>query len=282
MSRARLIAAALLAFAAGQASADRTDAAQAVYGVSGPVLRLATGSPGELGLVEALAVRFGDSEPIRLRWYKAGSGAALEMLKNGRVDLVMVHAPAAERAAVAAGWAARRTSVGGNAYYIVGPRNDPANIRESKDVLDALRRIATNGSRFVSRGDQSGTHRRELALWAEAGIDPRWRGYVETGDFMGASLRRADALGAYFLTDSSTWVVLQAELANLERLFSGDPLLANTYHGLLAPVGPASALANRFLDFISGPAGQAVIRDFGRDDHGEPLYFDAATVPAQR
>lgn len=275
-----LVAAAGLAcIAGGSAAADSAPRAEAVYGESGPVLRLATGSPGELGLIAELAASFSDQEPIRLEWYKAGSGAALELLRTGQVDLVMVHAPAAERAAVADGWAGQRTPVGGNAYYLVGPGDDPAGIRGATDALDALRRIAATGSRFLSRGDQSGTHRRELALWAEAGVDPDWPGYTESGDFMAASLRRANAEGAYFLTDNSTWAALQAELPRLDRLFSGDPRLVNAYHGLLAPRGPASALAGRFLEFLAAPAGQVLIREFGREQFGAPLYLDANALP---
>lgn len=279
-NRVLLVAAAGLAcIAGGSAAADSAPRAEAVYGESGPVLRLATGSPGELGLIAELATRFSDQEPIRLEWYKAGSGAALELLETGQVDLVMVHAPAAEQAAVAAGWAGQRTPVGGNAYYLVGPGDDPAGIRDAADALDALRRIAATGCRFLSRGDQSGTHRRELALWTEAGVEPSWSGYVESGDFMAASLRRANAEGAYFLTDNSTWAALQAELPRLVRLYSGDPRLVNAYHGLLAPRGPAAPLAERFLDFLAAPSGQAVIREFGRAQFGAPLYLDAAALP---
>jgi tungstate transport system substrate-binding protein len=273
-----VVAAGLTCVAGGSAAADSAPVADAVYGVSGPVLRLATGSPGELGLVRELAARFGDEEPIRLEWYKAGSGAALELLKRGQADLIMVHAPEAEQAAVAAGWAARRTPIGGNAYYLVGPPKDPAGIRESLDALDALRRIASSKSSFLSRGDQSGTHRRELALWEEAGITPDWSGYSESGEFMAASLRRAEVEGAYFLTDNSTWAALQEELPGLASLYSGDPRLVNVYHGLLAPDGPAASLADRFLRFLEGPAGQAIVGDFGRAQFGAPLYLDTTAL----
>jgi tungstate transport system substrate-binding protein len=276
-----VVAAGLACVAGGSAATDSAAVAEAVYGASGPVLRLATGSPGELGLVRELAARFSDEEPIRLEWYKAGSGTALELLKTGQADLVMVHAPAAEKAAVEAGWAARRTPIGGNAYYLVGPPDDPAGIRSAVDALDALRRIASTGSSFLSRGDQSGTHRRELALWEEAGIAPDWPGYAESGDFMAASLRRAGAEGAYFLTDNSTWAALQEELPGLESLYSGDPRLVNAYHGLLAPRGPSAALAERFLRFLEGPDGQAVVRDFGLAQFGAPLYLDAAALQGE-
>lgn len=270
-----------LALAAGTAAAGHPEPRPtAVYGETGPILRLATGSPGELGLVERLAAEFSRRQPLVLHWYKAGSGAALRMLHAGQVDIVMVHAPAAERDAVEAGWAANRTPIGGNAYYLVGPREDPADVRAAPDVLDALRRIAATRQRFVSRGDQSGTHRRELSLWREAGIEPDWPGYVASRDFMAASLRRANAEGAYFLTDSSTWLALRAELPALALVHRSDPRLVNTYHVLLSPSSHRAAVANAFVDFLAGAAGQSVIADFGRQRYGEPLYLDAARLSA--
>jgi tungstate transport system substrate-binding protein len=280
--RGMVALAALACVAAGAEAADTAPQPAAVYGESGPVLRLATGSPGELGLIEHLAAAYSREEPIRLAWYKAGSGAALALLQAGQVDLVMVHAPAAEFSAVAQGWATRRTALGGNAYYLVGPPDDPAAVRSAEDVLDALGRITSTGAPFLSRGDQSGTHRQELALWAAAGISPDWPGYVESRDFMAASLRRAAAEGMYFLTDSSTWVVLRDELSGLEVLHSGDPRLVNAYHGLLAAQGEAAALAGRFMDFLASPAGQAKIESFGADRFGAPLYIGAGSLPAQR
>jgi tungstate transport system substrate-binding protein len=266
----------LAAVPAAPAGAEIAPAPAAVYGDAGPVLRLATGSPGELGLIQAFASAFQAQEAVRVAWYKAGSGQALDLLRAGEVDMVMVHAPAAERAAVAQGWATRRTVIGGNAYYLVGPRDDPAGVRQASDVVDALHRIARSQAKFLSRGDQSGTHRQELALWELAGLEPAWPGYYSSRDFMAASLRRADRDGAYFLTDNSTWVVLRSELEVLDVLFSGDPRLVNAYHALLPPGGVSAELAGRFLDFISGPEGQAVLRDFGRAQHGAPLYLEAS------
>lgn len=273
-------AVAVLALAAGaSAAAAPEQTPTAVYGEEGPILRLATGSPGELGLVASLAAEFSRRQPLRLHWYKAGSGAALRMLRAGRVDMVLVHAPDAERDAVAAGWGAERTPIGGNKYYLVGPRDDPAGIRAAPDVIDALRRIAGKRERFVSRGDRSGTHRRELALWREAGIEPDWPGYTESGDFMAASLRRANAEGAYFLTDSSTWLALRDELPALAVVHASDPRLVNTYHALLSPGSDRAALAREFIGFLAGSAGQGVIAGFGRQRYGAALYLDVARLP---
>lgn len=251
----------------------------AIYGEKGPLLRLATGSPGELGLVAALAGAY--PGPLRLAWYKAGSGAALAMLRAGDVDLVMVHAPAAERAALEDGWAARRTLVGGNRYYLAGPSDDPAGVDGVGRVTEAFRRIAASRSAFVSRADNSGTHRREMQLWRAAGVEPAEPWYRESGLFMSAGLRRANELGAYFMTDSSTWTTLKAEMDRLRVLVDGDPQLVNAYHALIAPRSPAVDLAGDFVRHLAGPAGQAVVSEYGRNSHGESLYMAAATVPDQ-
>lgn len=260
-------------------SASRADETgpTAVYGDTGPTLRLATGSPGELGLVEALAA--GYPEPLRLAWFKAGSGAALALLRTGAVDVAMVHAPAAERAAVAAGRAAERTLIGGNRYCVVGPSDDPAGVEGLDRVTEALRRIAASRSAFVSRADDSGTHRREMQLWRAAGVEPAGTWYRESGLFMSAGLRRANELGAYFMTDSSTWTTLEAEMGRLRVLVDGDPQLVNAYHALIAPGSPAADLARDFVRHLAGPAGQAVVSEYGRESHGEPLYMAAAAVP---
>jgi len=272
-----ILAVALALMFAGSASCADETAPTSIYGEKGPLLRLATGSPGELGLVEALARAY--PGPLRVAWYKAGSGAALDMLRAGEVDLVIVHAPAAERHAVEAGWAASRTLVGGNRYYLVGPSDDPAGLDRMDQVTEAFRRIAASRSAFVSRADDSGTHRRELQIWRAAGVEPGGPWYRESGLFMSAGLRRANELGAYFLTDSSTWLTLEEELDRLRVLFDGDPRLVNAYHALIAPRSPAVDLARDFVGHLAGPAGQAVMSDHGRGRHGESLYMAAAAVP---
>lgn len=257
------------------------DEPAAIFGETGPLLRLATGSPGDLGLVQALAEGFASEEPIRLAWYRAGSGASLGLLREGRVDLIMVHAPEAEAAAVEEGWAQGRRLVGGNVYYLVGPAEDPAAVAAAGTVTEALRRVAEARARFVSRGDNSGTHQRELALWAQAGIEPSGDWYRVSGDFMEASLRLAAEIAAYFLTDSSTWAALRSELPGLAILHSGDPGLINRYRILIGSDRPGAGLAWRFADYLVGDGGQAVIGGFGRQRFGMPLYFNAHDLEAQ-
>jgi len=253
-------------------------AATAVYGPGPQSFSVATASPGELGLLAVLGEAYGAKAGCALTWIKAGSGRAFELLRQGDVDMVMVHAPAAGKKAVAEGWAGCDTLLGSNAFYIVGPAEDPAGVAQAGSAVDAYRKIAAAGALFFSRGDNSGTHKKERALWKEAGIEPAGDWYVVTGDFMTATLGRADTEGGYFMTDSSTWVVEKKRRPRLEKLFSGDKRLVNTYHALCRLVDgkPVSALAAGFIDFVASPEGQALLRGFGRDRHGESLYTDAA------
>lgn len=249
----------------------------AVYGDGPNVFSLATGSPGELGLLEALAAAFNPTHDATLQWVKAGSGKSLKLLQEKQVDMVMVHAPAAEKKAVEEGWARMRTLIGSNEFYIVGPASDPGSIANAASAADAYANIAKAEAPFFSRGDNSGTHRKEMAIWKQAGIEPSGDWYVETKDFMAATLKRANEEGGYFMTDSSTWVAYKKEVPGLKILFRGDPFLVNTYHALAQPEGatPGAELGAAFIQFVASPAGQQIIADYGKDTYGEGLYNDA-------
>jgi tungstate transport system substrate-binding protein len=255
-----------------------SDDCKAVYGSGENMFRLATGSPGELGLLEVLAEAYNEKHGTTMCWKKAGSGASLKLLKNKEVDMVMVHAPAAEKQAVAEGWAVKRTLIGSNEFYIVGPEDDPAGIAGAGSAADAYARIAEARALFFSRGDNSGTHKKELAVWKKAGVEPSGDWYVETKDFMMSTLKRADAEKGYFMTDSSTWVAGRKELGNLAVLFRGDPMLINTYHALCQPEGATAAqpFAAGFVDFVASEEGQGIIGSYGVDRYGDAMYNDAA------
>jgi tungstate transport system substrate-binding protein len=265
-----------LLFAAAVSFAQ--DGCKAVYGEGANRIRLATGSPGELGLLKVLAKAFNTKHDTSLCWVKAGSGKSLKLLNAKKVDLVMVHAPAAEKKAVQEGWAIKRTLIGSNEFYIVGPTNDPAGIKQAKSAADAYARIAKKQAKFLSRGDNSGTHKKEMAIWAKANIKPSGQWYIVTKDFMMATLKKANAVNGYFMTDSSTWVAGKKDLGNLGVLFRGDPFLINTYHGLCQPEGatPAQDYADKFIEFLASEEGQKAIRDYGKDLYGEAMYNDAA------
>jgi tungstate transport system substrate-binding protein len=266
----------LLLFVSASASAQ--DDCKATYGDGSVTVTLATGSPGELGLLKVLADAFNQTRDARICWKKAGSGASLKLLKSKKADIIMVHAPAAEKQAVAEGWAIKRNLIGSNEFYIVGPKNDPAGIAAAKSAADAYARIAKAQAKFFSRGDNSGTHKKEMAIWKNAGIQPSGKWYYITKTFMMATLKSADEMKGYFMTDSSTWVAAKKELRNLKILFRGDPFLINTYHTLCQPEGatPGQPLAAEFIDFVVSKEGQNRIAEYGVAKYGEGLYNDAA------
>jgi tungstate transport system substrate-binding protein len=252
---------------------------QATYGKGDQAICVATGSPGALGLLKTLAEPFCQANHCRINWVKKGSGASLKALKAGTVDLVMVHAPELEKKAAEEGWATMRTLLGSNEFYIVGPKSDPAGITTAKSARDAYERIAKVQATFFSRGDKSGTHKKEMKIWEIAGIKPVGNWYVITGDFMGPTLMRADKNLGYFMTDSSTFFAKQSKIKNLKILFKGDPILVNAYHALVASpqIYPRRnyALATEFVRFVSSPEGQKIYREYGKIKYGAPLYKDA-------
>jgi tungstate transport system substrate-binding protein len=250
----------------------------AVYGTGTHTFSLATGSPGELGMLKTIAEVFNSQNDTSLCWQKAGSGKSLQLLKEKKADMVMVHAPAAEKQAVSEGWAIKRNLIGSNEFYIVGPKDDPANIANAKSAAEAYANIAKAQAKFFSRGDNSGTHKKEMAVWEQAGIQPAGNWYNVTKTFMMATLKQADAQNGYFMTDSSTWVAAKKEMNNIQILFRGDPFLINTYHTLCQPEGATAGqpYAAKFIDFVVSEEGQSLIRSYGATEYGEGLYNDAA------
>ncbi len=249
------------------------------YGQGTEVFSLATGSPGELGLLKVLGEAFSQAQggKTSLQWIKAGSGESLKLLKDKKVDMIMVHAPKAEKEAVKDGWAAKRTLIGSNEFFIVGPATDPAKIAKAACATEAYKKIAAAKAKFFSRGDNSGTHKKEMDVWQQAGLKPEGDWYVVTKDFMTATLKRANDDKGYFMVDSSTWVAEKKNLPNLKILFKGDKALVNTYHALAQPEGATSgaATAAKFIDFVASAKGQKIIRDYGKDKYGAGLYNDA-------
>lgn len=248
-------------------------------------LRLATGSPYELGLVDALFAEFQKKVPCDLKVTKAGSGESLQLLKTGAVDVIMVHAPAEEAKAVEEGWALNRTYIGGNDFVILGPADDPAGIRACKNVVCAYKKIAEKEAPFITRGDNSGTHKKELSIWEKAGIKPEGSWYRTSKDFMMASLQKAASENCYFMLDRSTYIVASREnpALNLALLLEGDPVLINRYHALI--INPKLfpnanyEQAKRFAEFLKSQHGQEIIGTFGKETFGTSLYFSALQKP---
>ena len=236
-----------------------------------------TTSTQDSGLLDELLPRFERESGVHVKLIAVGSGAALRLGSNGDADALLVHSPADEQAFVAAGHGIERTRVMYNDFVIVGPPADPAAIRGTRAAADALHAIARARAAFISRGDDSGTHAKELALWKLAGIaapeGAPW--YAESGQGMGATLTMAAQTAAYTITDRATWLA-HAERAALPLAVEGDATLLNVYHVIV--VNPAqhprvhADEARRLRDFLVAPATQQQIGNFGRERFGQPLF----------
>lgn len=278
LRRAHSVFIILFLIGAGATCLQAQEKCAGTYGPGKNVFSLATGSPGELGLLKVLGETFGKEANAALCWIKAGSGESMQLLKEKKVDMIMVHAPEAEKKSIAEKWADNRKLIGSNEFFIVGPAKDPAGIAKAATAAEAYAAIAKVKAKFFSRGDNSGTHKKEMEIWKKAGVTPSGDWYIVTKDFMTATLKRADAEKGYFMTDSSTWVAEKKNVANLAILFSGDKFLVNTYHTLTQPAGatPGATTAAKFVDFAASEKGQRIIREFGKTEQGEGLYNDAA------
>lgn len=239
-----------------------------------------TTSTQDSGLFTYLLPLFTAKSGVEVRVVAVGTGQALKNGERGDGDVMLVHAKAAEEAFVAGGFGVKRFDVMYNDFVIVGPAEDPAKIAGSKDVKAALNAIAVAKAPFASRGDDSGTHKAELALWKAAGVDAKaasgtW--YRETGSGMGPTLNTAVGLGAYVLADRATWVAFKNK-GNYKIAVEGDTPLLNQYGVIL--VNPAkhphvkAAQGQAFIDWLLSAEGQAAIAGF--KVNGEQLFFPNA------
>lgn len=238
-----------------------------------------TTSTDNSGLLEFLLPPFEAASGFEVQVVAVGTGAALKLGAGGDADVLLVHAPEAERELVEAGGAVNRRLVMYNDFVLVGPEDDPTGITETASATEALQRIRETGEVFVSRGDDSGTHKKELELWG--GVAPEWEGYLEVGQGMEATLLIADERRGYTLTDRGTFLAA-GEGLELNVLYEGDEALFNPYHVMaVSPqehpeVDYAGAMA--LIAFVTSPEGQALIERFSIDD--QALFFPAArTVP---
>ncbi len=232
------------------------------------------------GLYDHLLPMFTDESGIEVRVVAVGTGQAIKNAENCDGDLLLVHARDAEEAFVEAGYGTGRTDLMYNDFVIVGPADDPAGIAGTSDTAEALRKIAAAAAPFASRGDDSGTHKAETALWGEAGIDPTgdsgaW--YRETGSGMGQTLNTAVGMEAYALTDRATWISFENK-GDFGIMVEGDPELFNQY-GII-PVSPEhcpdvkAGMAQTFADWMLSAEGQQAIADY--EVAGQQLFFPNA------
>jgi len=246
------------------------------------VILATTTSTQDSGLLDVLIPIFEQKTGYRVKTVAVGTGQALAMGERGEADVLLVHAPAAEKKVVESGAAIDRRLVMHNDFIIVGPEKDPAKIKGSATTADAFKKIAQAKALFVSRGDDSGTNKKELELWKAAQIEPKGSWYQESGTGMGQTLNIASEKGGYTLTDRATYLALKKNLA-LTIPLEGDKSLLNVYH--VMQVNPDkfpkvnAAGGKAFADFMVDAETQKVIGDFGKDKFGQSLFFPDAGKP---
>jgi tungstate transport system substrate-binding protein len=235
-----------------------------------------TTSTADSGLLDYILPDFEEEYGARVDVVAVGTGQALTLGEDGNADVLLVHARAREDAFMEAGHGVRREDVMYNDFIIVGPAGDPAGIAGMIDAAAAFQKIAESESQFVSRGDDSGTHTKEKAIWTAASIEPSGDWYNSAGQGMGAVLTMADESQAYTLSDRATYLARTLEGINLDILVQGDPILFNPY-GVMA-VNPDKGdhikvdLANTFIDWLIAVPTQEKISQFGVEEFGMPLF----------
>ena len=279
-----LVLAAMLAGALAAACGGDGDDGKNDGKIGGNLILATTTSVNDSGLLDALVSLFEDETGVNVKIVAVGTGAALQMGEEGNADALFVHAPASERALVESGDLTNRHVVAYNDFVVIGPSADPAGIRGERDVAAALARIAKEEARFVSRGDDSGTHKKERALWALAGVTPGGDWYEESGQGMGATLTIADQKEAYILTDRATFLALSPNLA-LEVMSEGDPELINIYS--VMQVNPDKGKINAraaeaWVDFLLSEAAQGVVGAFRVEEFGESLFHAAGGLTEEQ
>jgi len=241
-----------------------------------------TTSTQDSGLFGHILPMFKAKTGIDVKIVAQGTGQALDTGRRGDADVVFVHAKEQEEKFVADGFGVKRFDVMYNDFIVVGPKADPANVKANKDIVAGLKAIYEKGAPFVSRGDKSGTHSAELALWKAAGLDPAaakpaW--YREIGQGMGAALNTASAMGGYVLADRGTWLSFKNK-GDLEIVLEGDRRLFNQYGIILVnPAKHAHAkkeLGQQFIDWVISAEGQGAIRSY--QVNGQQLFFPNAAV----
>jgi len=243
------------------------------------VILSTTTSTQDSGLLDVLVPMFESKTGYTLKTLSVGTGQALALAAKGEADVALVHAPTLEKKYVTEGKLLNRRLVMYNDFVIIGPADDPAKIKGLTDAVEAMKKIVASQTRFVSRGDKSGTNILELVLWKQAGLDPKGAWYIESGQGMGQTLGIADDRRAYTLTDRATYLAFSKRV-NLPILVEKDRPLLNIYS--VMEVNPANGPrintngGKAFAEFILSPETQAVIKTFGVAKYGQPLFVPIA------
>ncbi len=261
----------VLCFAACGGEESKTDA-------ENPVIRMATTtSVDNSGLLQYLFPYFEKATGYKVEHQAVGTGDAIKLAKDGNADLILVHAKASEEEFIAGGYGVERIPFMYNYFVIVGPADDPAGIKDSANAAEAFAKIKASGSTFISRGDDSGTHKAELKIWGENAPDAEkdeW--YISAGKGMGASLTMASEMGAYCLTDKATYLSMKDNL-ELDIIIEESEDMKNTYSVIACNPDKLEGLntegAKAFIEWITGDEASALIAEYGKEQYGQALFY---------
>ena len=276
LRKAGLLVAAGLLVTAGCGS-ERPHDTEGAAEAAGDMILATTTSTQDSGLLDAILPVFEQNSDCVPKTVAVGSGQAMKMGESGDADVLLVHSPKAEEKFMAEGHGSSREPVMHNDFVLVGPPGDPAHIGDAQHAADAMALIAKQQSPFASRGDDSGTHAKELSLWEKAGVKPSGAWYIETGQGMGETLTIASQKQAYTLSDRGTFLATSNLQSKIE--FQGSPDLQNPYHVIVVDHGGTTnvACAEEFSLWIrSGPVQQSIAH-FGVEKYGQPLFFPNAS-----
>ncbi|MFL6562135.1 MAG: substrate-binding domain-containing protein [Bacillus sp. (in: firmicutes)] len=271
----------LLLILAACGNADTKDSAEKVKktepkAAPTEMILATTTSTQDSGLLDVLIPMFEKQNNVKVKTIAVGTGQALEMGTKGEADALLVHAPAAEKAVVDAGDAINYKRVMYNDFILAGPKENPAGV-SGDDINAAFKKLADSKATFVSRGDDSGTHKKELAIWEASSIKPAGDWYVSTGQGMGQTLQVAAEKKGYVLTDRATWLAQKKNLDTLQIVVEGGKDLMNIYH--VMQVNPEkhekinSKAAEKFVEFMVNSKTQDVIENFGKKEYGQSLFI---------
>lgn len=247
----------------------------------GRLILSTTTSTENSGLLDVLLPPFEKMFNVKVQVIPVGTGKALKLAENGDVDVTLVHARPLEDKFVAEGYGVNRRDVMYNDFVIIGPESDPARVKSAKTADEAFNLIARNRATFISRADRSGTHLKELTIWEKAGLKPSGKWYLEAGKGMGEALTMANEKRAYTIADRGTYLAFMGgRKISLPVIFEGDPILFNPY-GIIT-VNPAKyphvnyIKAMALIGWVTSRRGQKIIKEFGKDRFGQPLFIPLA------
>jgi tungstate transport system substrate-binding protein len=232
-----------------------------------------TTSTQDSGLLDVLLPVFEQQSGITVKVIAVGTGQAIKLGEDGNADAILVHARKAEDKFVADGYGVNAYDVMYNQFLVIGSKSDPAGIRGLTSVDEVFKHIAESRAKFISRGDDSGTHKKELSIWKSSEISPEGDWYISAGQGMGATLQMADEMDGYTLVDEATYL---ATKTNLDVLFQGDPALFNPYGIIQVKSTDKADLVNQLITFIVGEKGQKLIAEFGKEKYGKGLFIPSA------